>query len=336
MSLSLKYNGLSKLSIRTVIDTLSNISKIKISSPLSFREYVFFGGTESSTTGTLSDLSSFTTIKVAGVGAGGNGSPNHPGSCCPGRGAGGGAAANLIGNSFPISDNGITSIYYEVGGSDGQDTFIQINGPGGTDLIRFHGGSPNPNQTGGAGGPASGGGPNCVAGGAGAPGAGRYGSGPPASPVTNAAAGGGGAGGAVNDGQPGTVGGTGGSSDFTPIASQIITTIFSSRTWSIGPAGPHAGGGGGYGSTANTTNGIDAGDVSWAEGGGGGGVFAPGGSGNPGAGGAGAGIRWTDPSDPTNNGKFFGGGGGAKGNFNNPEDGRGGKGFLIIQLTSNN
>ena len=53
---------------------------------------------------------------------------NHPGSCCPGKGGGGGAASNLEGNTFPIPGNSITSIYYSVGGSNGADTFIKING----------------------------------------------------------------------------------------------------------------------------------------------------------------------------------------------------------------
>ena len=303
---------------------------------LSPTEYVFFGGTGSSTTGTLSDLSGYTTIMVAGVGSGGDGNPSHPGACCPGRGGGGGGAANIRGNSFPVPGNGITSIYYQVGGSNGADTFIQINGPGGTDLIRFRGGTPNTGDVAGSGGPATGGGPNCVAGGNAAAGVGRYSNGSSAPAATNAAAGGGGSGGAVNNGQPGTTGGSGGPSNFTPIAPTIITTTAigpAPTTWSIGPAGPHAGGGGGYGSTSGTTNGTDAGDKSWAEGGGGAGVPAGPGSGNLGSGGAGAGILWADPSDPTNNGKFFGGGGGAIGASNNPIDGRGGKGFLIVQLT---
>lgn len=315
---------------------LSNNNKAtQLAPPIFPLEYVFFGGTGTPTTGTLSNLSGYTTIKVAGVGAGGDGNPSTPGGCCPGRGAGGGAAANIRGNSFPVPGNGITSIYYQVGGSNGADTFIQINGPGGTDLIRFRGGSPNSGDVGGAGGPATGGGTNCVSGGGGASGAARYGTGPAAGGVTNAAAGGGGAGGAVDNFQPGTTGGAGGPSNFTPIAPAVITTAFfgpAPTTWSIGPAGPHAGGAGGYGSTSNTTNGTNAGDVSWAEGGGGAGIYTPPLSGAPGAGGAGAGIRWTDPSDPTNNGKFFGGGGGGLAG-NVLEDGRGGKGFLIIQLT---
>lgn len=302
------------------------------------KEYVFFGTTGSSTTGTLLNLSGYTTITVAGVGAGGDGNPTSPGACCPGRGGGGGAAANIRGNSFPVPGNGITSIYYSVGGSNGADTFIQINGPGGTDLIRFRGGSPNTGQTAGSGGPNVGGGPNCVSGGAGGGGGARYAGGGPAGGVTNACAGGGGSGGAVDNGQPGTTGGSGGPSNFTPIAPTVVTTTAfgpAPTTWSIGPAGPHAGGGGGYGSTAGTTNGTNAGDVSWAEGGGGGGAPASPGSGELGSGGAGAGIRWTDPSDPTNNGKFFGGGGGALGatSLLNPLDGKGGKGFLIIQLS---
>jgi len=300
------------------------------------KEYVFFGTTGSSTTGTLPDLSGYTTIKVSGVGAGGDGNPSHPGGCCPGRGGGGGAAANIRGDSFPVPGNGITSIYYSVGGSNGADTFIQINGPGGTDLIRFRGGSPNTGETAGPGGPSTGGGPNCVSGSPGGAGAPRFSNGNPAPGATNACGGGGGSGGAVDNGQPGTTGGSGGPSNFTPIAPNVITTTAfgpAPTTWSIGPAGPHAGGGGGYGSTAGTSNGTDAGDVSWTEGGGGAGYPIGPGSGAPGSGGAGAGIRWTDPSDPINNGKFFGGGGGGIGGSINPVDGYGGKGFLIIQLS---
>jgi hypothetical protein len=300
-------------------------------------EYVIFGGDSAPTTGTLTDLSGYTTIKIGGVAAGGNGTPNHPGGCCPGTGAGGGGAANIRGNSFPVPGNSISSIYYEVGGTGTSgDTYVKINGPSGTDLIRFVAGSPNPNQTAGAGGPSAGGGPNCIAGSPGAPGADRYGNGPAAGPSSDGGtAGGGGSGGAVDNFRPGTTGGSGGSSSFSFSAPTLMTTIGTGpapTTWSIGPGGPHAGGGGGYGSTSNTTNGTNAGSVLWAEGGGGSGVYAPPGSGNPGSGGAGAGIRWNDPSNPTNNGKFFGGGGGGLGSSVNPQNGKGGKGFLIIQL----
>lgn len=291
-------------------------------------EYVFFGDTGTTTAGSLTGLGDYSSIKVAGTGAGGSGD-----TVGYAAGAGGGAASNVVGEAFSVPGNGITSIYYEVGGTDGEDTFVQINGPGGTDLIRFSGGTPGASG-GGAGGTATGGGTNCVAGTAGASNASRYNAGPPAVANPNGCAGGGGAGGGVNNGQPGTVGGTGGASALT---ATVITTNSSGpapTTWSIS-SGPNAGGAGGYGSTAGNTNGTNAGDALWAQGGGGAGVQASPLGGNHGAGGAGAGVKWVDPSDSTNNGKLFGGGGGNYGapQPSEPTDAQGGKGFLIIQLS---
>lgn len=301
-------------------------------------EYVIFGGDLVSTTGTLTNLSGYANIRVAGVGAGGDGSVTFPGGCCPGTAGGGGAAANIRGNTFPIAGNSISSIYYQVGGNGtSADTFIQINGPGGADLIRFRAGTPGTTAGAGSGGPAAGGGPNCIAGSPGGGIAGRFSNGIAGSPSTGACAGGGGAGGAVDNGQPGTLGGPGGNSDFGPIAPQVITRLGvgpAPNTWSIGPSSL-SGGAGGRGSTAGTSNGTNGGDVLWAYGGNCA-SFMPPGSGGYGAGGAGAGIRWTDPSNPTHNGRAFGGGGGGVGNsavpLPSPTFQRGGRGFLIIQL----
>ena len=312
----------------------------KVHTAITSQEYVLFGGNLTNTTGTLSNLSGYANIKVAGVGAGGDGSVAFPGACCPGTAGGGGAAANIRGNSFPIPGNSISSIYYQVGGTGtSSDTFVQINGPGGTDLIRFRAGGAGSTGGAGAGGAATGGGPNCIAGSPGGGIAARFSNGQAGTPSTGACGGGGGAGGAIDNGQPGTFGGTGGSSNFGPIAPAVIATIGTGpapTTWSIGPSSV-SGGTGGYGSTAGTCNGYPGTAVEWAYGGDSAGCMPPG-SGGYGAGGAGAGIRWTDPSDPTNNGKAFGGGGGGVGSSLNPVPHptfqRGGKGFLIIQLTS--
>jgi hypothetical protein len=310
---------------------LSNNNKATFSPPPQQFEYVLFGPS----TGTIDVPSSITTIKIAGVAAGG--------ACGPGKGGGGGGASNIRGNTFPAS--GVTSIYYSIGGDAttaggaGADTFVKSNGAGGADIIRLVGGGtgagpswPNPSVA-GAGGPVTGGGPNAIAGTPGGVGAGRYATGGAAPAATaGGTAGGGGGGGDADNGLAGYAGGAGGSSDTAPIYPSVISTI------SIGPApstwsfknGSTTGGSGGPGSPGVSGSiAPDGGSVSYSTGG-------QGGTANPftgagGGGGAGAGIVFNDPANPTQNGKAFGGGGGGVGSGGS-NSGAGGRGLLVIQL----
>lgn len=310
---------------------LSNNNKATLFQQPVQLEYVLFGPSS----GTITVPSSITTIKIAGVASGG--------ACGPGKGGGGGGASNIRGNTFPAS--GVTSIYYSIGGdtttagSAGADTFVKSNGAGGADIIRLVGGGtgggpswPSP-STSGTGGPATGGGPNAIAGTPGGAGAGRYAVGGTAPAATaGGTAGGGGGGGDADNGLAGYAGGPGGSSDTAPIYPSIISTI------SVGPApstwsfknGSTTGGAGAPGSpgVSGTVAG-NGGDVSYSTGGQGGTASPFTGAG--GGGGAGAGIVFNDPSNPTQNGKAFGGGGGGVGSGGS-NSGAGGRGLLVIQL----
>lgn len=301
-------------------------------------EYVFASVSPSPQTGTIADIGNFESIKIAGGGGGGISGTTQT-SPVPtiwnGGGAGAGATTNLVGETFPIPGNGITSIYYQVAGKNsGIDTFVQINGPGGTDLIRFNAGNNGSVQTGGAAPTTTGAGPNAVAGTAGRTGGNRQAGEPPgADAATNGAAGGGGGGGLTNDNQPGINGGDGGPSSF-PNAPNFITTLGigpGPGTWSI-PGASITGGIGGVGPPPYG-GGVQGEDIGTAEAG-----NTPPGAGEVGlggGGGAGAGIGWSDPSDPSVDGTRFCGGGGGPGSGSLPigDTGDGGAGFLIIQLT---
>jgi hypothetical protein len=272
------------------------------------KEYVFFGGTS----GTILVASSITSIKIAGSGGGANGNIGGYG--------GGGAASNIVGNSFPVS--GVTALYYSVGNS-GEDTFIKANSSGGIDIIRLVGGS---GQTGA---PATGGGPNAIAGGSGGASVGRYIDGNPglASPSPGGCGGGGGGGSITDNGQPGTSGGAGGAFTANPNALIKLGSGPAPNTWSFGTTPV---------STVITPRGSGSQGQSFS--------YAFGGrsfadtpvAGAGRGGGAGVGLLYSDPSSPEN-GKYFGGGGGGDGapygeEFPSVNARQGGKGILVIQL----
>jgi len=264
------------------------------------QEYILIGNRGLNVSGQFRGLSEYTSVKIAGCGAGGSWGPG--GSSSGGKGGGGGACTNIEGVSFPVSGNSIESIYYEVGSTDGNDSFVQINGTGfggsgGTDLIRFRGGSPSPGDAGGAGGPTSGAGAGALAGAAGGAGAARFQSGSPGGSNANGCAGGGGYGGAGDQEAAAGLGAPGGSSGLTtPLVSRITSN-------NAGPA-PNSWnfGGGGSGSSANGRES-----------------------------GSGAGIRITDPGTAGFDSTCYGGGGGWQ-PLPDAGSSHGGKGFLIIQL----
>ena len=303
--------------------------KIVIPPGTAISEFVLFGGSGgTATTGTIAVPGAITQIVVAGTGAGGAGGSTI-------TRAGGGAASNVRGNTFPAS--GITSLYYSVAGdapsgTNGGDTFLKINGAGGSDLIRLVGGQSGNNP--GAGGPAVGGGPNAVAGGNGAPSTPRYSTGSPGgtAPQPFGCGGGGGGGGDHNNGVPGYSGGSGGPSNTTPISGSLLTRKGvgpAPNTWSFFTGTNPGGGGGGPGPGSVGAVAPNGGSVAYSGGGIGG--TTNGFTGSGGGGGAGAGIRFDDPSDPTNNTRSFGGGGGATGVLGNT-GGAGGRGILVVQL----
>lgn len=285
-------------------------------------EYIFYGPAS----GTVEVPASCSTITFAGCGAGGGAvNSNTSGQ------AGGGAASNVRGYPIPASSyNGLT-LEYSVGGdtasgSNGAPTYVNVS-PGGTNLVTFYGGN-----TPGPGGPATGAGPLGVAGGNGAAPPGRFNAGLAAGSVTGGCGGGGGGGAYTDNMLAGTPGGAGGPSDMSPIAPQIITSIQSGpapTTWEI-KATPTSGGAGGPAPPPGSGAGGAGGSVPYATAGGAG--FSSPGAGAGGAGGAGAGIVINDPSDPTNNGKAFGGGHGGHGWLVPSYTGNGGRGFLIIQF----
>ena len=287
-------------------------------------EYVLFGGTS----GTIVVPSSISSIKIAGCGGGVNGNLQGPGQPEYGGGnGGGGAASNIIGNSFPKS--GVTSLYYFVG-SSGQDSYVQSNGPGGTDIIRLRTGS------GTSGGPVTGGGPNAIAGGSG----GLYGirdvrNGSPgtSSPSSSGCGGGGGGGTIFTPGDSGLGGPGGAGGAFTGNPNALTSLVNHSgpapNTWSfnISPVSTSPA------PSSATTQGQS---FAYAYGG-----RSASGTPNPGAvggkgGGAGVGIKYIDPTS-IENGNYFGGGGGGDGYLYTAElpstnARQGGKGILVIQL----
>ena len=280
-------------------------------------EYVLFGGTS----GTILVPSSIASIKIAGSGGGANG--NTPTAAGPefisGYG-GGGAASNIVGNSFPVS--GVTALYYSVGNS-GEDTFIKANSSGGIDIIRLVGSS---GQTGA---PATGGGPNAVAGGNGGAEVVRYNSGNTglASPSPGGC-GGGGSGGSITANEvPGTAGGAGVAFTANPNALVRLGSGPAPNTWSFGTSPvstvSQPGGSGSQGES-----------FSYAFGGRSFSNLPQAGSGR--GGGAGVGLLYSDPSSPEN-GQYFGGGGGGDGTayggaYPSVNARQGGKGILVIQL----
>ncbi len=319
-------------------------------------EYVILGnepGYNTQDTITIPTDYSYTTVKVAGCGGGGYG-----GRSIEGGGGGGGSAGNIIGDEFPIPGLSITSLYYKIGyGGDGSnpvanDAYVKINGPSGTDLIRFTAGGDGEGVNEGVGGPATGAGPSN--GRAGGDGGWAWYDGKDPVPTKNggpalACAGGGGGGG----GSPGPTGpqpphrpgAVGGYVPNTPAPEGTGAAIQSlgalsigpaPQTWSIpqdGPGGQGWGGGSGgqgyprpanppgYGGSGNDGAGYAGGGESqWGGGGGGGG---------------GAGIYFAEP-DPTSplrphHEKGFGGGAGGGGGYYG-YGGGGGRGMLIIQI----
>jgi hypothetical protein len=279
-------------------------------------EYVLFGGTS----GTILVPSSITSIKIAGSGGGANGN-TAPGSPDWNSGyGGGGGASNIVGNSFPVS--GVTALYYSVGNS-GEDTFIKANSSGGTDIIRLVGSS---GQTGA---PATGGGPNAVAGGNGGAEVARYSNGSSglASPSPGGCGGGGGGGSITNNGEPGTAGGAGGAFTANPNALIKLGSGPAPNTWSFGTTPV---------STVITPLGSGSQGQSFSYAFGGRSFANSGSAGSGRGGGAGVGLLYSDPSSPEN-GQYFGGGGGGDGTayggaFPSVNARQGGKGILVIQL----
>jgi hypothetical protein len=252
-----------------------------------------YGSAPDSVTGLLINLNKYTSIKIAGCGGG----------------SGGGAAANVVGDSFPIPGLSIDKIWWSVAAGQGQDTYVQINGDqidgrGGTDLIRFRGAS------GATGGPSADGGPNCVAGGnAGTPGQTTSAAGSNGQSVINGCGGcgGSGAGGREdpeNENQPGGPGGTGGSCSI-PSATNVIIRQGNGPNYAI-PKQSNPGGGGSS----------DVPPSGW--------------TGRGGYGGYGGGIPISNPARPTTSGEY----GNGVGAITNPgaAGGQDGRGFIIIQL----
>ena len=280
------------------------------------KEYVLFGGTS----GTIIVPSTATTVKIAGCGGGDNGSTS-PGPIFGGCAGSGGAASNIVGNTYPLS--GVTSLYYQVGDS-AQDTFVKQNSSGGADIIRLVAGS------GLTGGPATGGGPNAVAGGNGGPAPGRYGSGVSggASPSPGGCGGGGSGGGFTNNGMPGTPGGSGGAFTGNPNAITKLGVGPAPNSWSFSNVPVTSPSVLASGTTQGTSFSYAFGGISYIDG--------PGGGGGRG-GSAGVGIQYVDPSSPEN-GNYFGGGGGGNGYpggagaYPSTNARQGGKGILVIQL----
>ena len=279
-------------------------------------EYVLFGGTS----GTILVPSSIASIKIAGSGGGANGNtpPSSP-NWNSGYG-GGGAASNIVGNSFPVS--GVTALYYSVGNS-GEDTFIKANSSGGIDIIRLVGSS---GQTGA---PATGGGPNAVAGGNGGAEVVRYSNGNPglASPSPGGCGGGGSGGSITGNGEPGLAGGAGGTFTGNPNALTRLGAGPAPNTWSFGTSPV---------STVSqpSGSGSQGESFSYAFGGRSFSNLPAAGSGR--GGGAGVGLLYSDPSSPEN-GQYFGGGGGGDGTayggaYPSVNARQGGKGILVIQL----
>ena len=322
-------------------------------------EYVILGnepGYNTQDTITIPTDYAYTTVKVAGCGGGGYG-----GRSIEGGGGGGGSAGNIVGDEFPIPGLSITSLYYKIGyGGDGSnpvanDAYVKINGPSGTDLIRFTAGGDGEGAEEGAGGPATGAGPSN--GKAGGDGGWAWYDGKDPTPTKNggpayACAGGGGGGGGspgpTGPQPPHVAGAVGGYVPTAPATYGTAGAIESlgalslgpaPQTWTIpqdGPQGaPQPGWGGGspgqayprpgnppgYGGAGNRGNGYAGGGESqWGGGGGGGG---------------GAGIYFMEP-EPTSplrphHEKGFGGGGGGGGGFYG-YGGGGGRGMLIIQI----
>jgi len=279
-------------------------------------EYVFFGGT----TGTITVPNIVTTLKVAGCGGGANGVAAGPAGL-GGEAGGGGAASNIVGNTYSLA--GITSIYYSVGNA-GQDTFVKQNDSSGADIIRLSAGS------GTSGGPAAGGGPNAVAGGAGGAQVARFGSGSPgsSSPSPGGCGGGGGGGGASDNGQPGRSGGAGGPFSANPNAIQTFASGPAPSFWSFRTTPVPTSSTDLSAETQGQNFAYAHGGVSY--------VNAPGSGGGRG-GGAGVGIQYNDPSSPEN-GNYFGGGGGSDGcpagagAYPSVNARHGGKGILVLQF----
>lgn len=283
------------------------------------QEYVLFGGT----TGTITIPATTSSIKIAGSGGGAPGVAAGPAGF-GGEAGGGGAASNIVGNTYTMASlPGVTSLYYSVGAS-GADTFVKQNTSGGADIIRLVAGS------GTTGGPVTGGGSNAVAGGSGGAQSVRYGSGSNggAAPAPGGCGGGGGGGGITNNGQPGTSGGAGGS--FTGgSAIQRLGSGPAPNSWSFNT------------NPVNTTSlplsaTTQGQNLSYAYGGVSYIDAAAQGAGR--GGGAGVGIQYNDPTSPEN-GNYFGGGGGGDGSnggagaYPSTNARQGGKGILVIQLT---